>query len=162
MRPSLPRCGSRSEDCGFRTYARQAGRGKRGGATDSRPVRRVPSTGPEDGTRRNSRTPEPMTPQRRAPLMGAWARTGWLATTIVLAAMLLVSSWLNYRAAHDAVSTLNTGQAEIMSTALRSASTPGSSPADTATLNAVLESQREAGLRYIALIDPDGKTIASV
>jgi two-component system, NtrC family, sensor histidine kinase HydH len=94
--------------------------------------------------------------------MGAWARTGWLATTIVLAATLLVSSWLNYRAAHDAVSTLNTGQAEIISAALRSFSERGGLPTDTATLMEMLDSQREAGLRYIALLDPDGKVTTSV
>jgi len=89
-------------------------------------------------------------------------RAGWLSTTLALAAALVISSWSNYRAAMDAVATLNTGQAEIHSSALRSVEPRGGLEGNVALLASVLESQSEAGLRSIALIESDGTVSTSV
>jgi len=94
--------------------------------------------------------------------IGSRARTGWLATTLALAAALVVSSFLNYRAAVGAVQTLNTGQAEILSAGLRGVRAGDGDGSDEAALETVLESQREAGLRFIALVDTDGRVMARV
>src|SRR5690606_29482244 len=89
--------------------------------------------------------------------MGARARTGWLATTLALAAALVISSYLNYRAAQDAVQTLNMGQVEIHNAALRTALFAADRETEVGdVIRSVLESQQEAGLRYIGFVDADG------
>jgi two-component system, NtrC family, sensor histidine kinase HydH len=103
-----------------------------------------------------------MNPSRPTSLTGSRARAGWLGTTLALAAALVVSSWTNYRAARGAVQTLNTGQAEIHAAALRSVEPRGGFDGDLTALQSVLESQSEAGLRYIALVESDGTVTASV
>lgn len=95
-------------------------------------------------------------------ITGARAPAGWLATTLALAIALVISSWSNYRAARAAVHTLNTGQAEIHASALRAVETRRGPPPDPEVLDSVLVSQAEAGLRYIALIDPDGRVVMDV
>jgi two-component system sensor histidine kinase HydH len=93
---------------------------------------------------------------------GAWARRGWLATTLFLAAAVVLSSWGNFSAARAAVDTLNTGQAEILENAVRSAEPRGGFEGEIPALQAVLESHREGGLRYIGLLDSSGKVTGSV
>jgi two-component system, NtrC family, sensor histidine kinase HydH len=96
----------------------------------------------------------------RLPRIRKNARIGWLATTSALAIALIVGSWLNYRGAVAAVSTLNRGQADLLELAIREVVQPGA-PLDSATLRDFLEAHTEAGLRYVALLSSDGRITAS-
>lgn len=89
-----------------------------------------------------------------------YARIGLLATTFALAIALVIGSLMNYGGAVAAVSTLNRGQADLLETAIREVVRPGAAVTD-ADLAAFLESQREAGLRYVALIGDGGGVTAS-
>jgi two-component system sensor histidine kinase HydH len=85
-----------------------------------------------------------------------WARRGWLATTVALAVALVAGSWLNYRAARDAVSTLNRGQADLLELAIREVVHPFAEELDSTDLRAFLDAHTEAGLRYVALLSTAG------
>lgn len=85
-----------------------------------------------------------------------WARRGWLATTLALAVALVAGSWLNYRAARDAVATLNRGQADLLELAIREVVHPFAEELDSTDLRAFLEAHAEAGLRYVALLSTAG------
>lgn len=88
-------------------------------------------------------------------------RWAWLVTTLTLAAALVVGSWLSYRSAVAAVTTLNRGQADLLEFSLRAISGPGGSGLDSAKLAAFLDENRAAGLRYVAVLDPDGAMVLS-
>jgi len=83
-------------------------------------------------------------------------RWAWLVTTLTLAVALVGGSWVSYRGAVAAGTTLNRGQADQFEFALRAVSGPGGSQLDSAKLHAFLEEHRAAGLRYIAVVDPNG------
>jgi two-component system sensor histidine kinase HydH len=69
---------------------------------------------------------------------------------------------LNFRAARGAVQTLNMGQAEIHAAGLRAMRMEEGPIEGTEALRSVLDSQREAGLRFIALVDAEGEVLLSV
>jgi two-component system, NtrC family, sensor histidine kinase HydH len=97
----------------------------------------------------------------RPPRGGARARAGWLATTLILAAALVASSWTNYRAARAAVQALNLGQAEMLGNAVRSAEFQAAFEGIENPLDSILVAQAEAGLRFIAVLEPGGEVVSS-
>lgn len=99
--------------------------------------------------------------QRSSTRRANQVRWAWLLTTLILAAALVVGSWVSYRGAVDAITTLNRGQAYQFEFALRAVSGPGGSRLDAAILQAFFEEHRGAGLRYAAVLDPEGATVIS-
>jgi len=89
------------------------------------------------------------------------ARYGWLATTAILALALVIASWTSYRAARDAATALNRGQADLLQGAVREAFLQRSGPLGDAGLQEILDAQQDAGLRYIATFDSTGAIAAS-
>ena len=90
-----------------------------------------------------------------------WARWGWLATTLTLAAALVVGSWVNYRGVVAAVATLDRGQADLFEFTLREVTNPGGTDVDAEKLKTFLESHSAAGLRYVAIVDQNGRVVMS-
>ncbi len=86
------------------------------------------------------------------------ARLGWMITTVAMAAILVIGSWLNYRVVRAAVDTLNLGQAEALGNAMRSRRPQ--SEVDAATLQEILEAHAASGLRYLAVIGPGDSILA--
>lgn len=90
------------------------------------------------------------------PLVGRWARWGWLATTLAMGVALLVTAWLGRERAVAAEDTLNRGQGEVLLEAARQALRGSSLPLEPARLDSLLDQQRRAGLRYVGVLDlPD-------
>lgn len=93
--------------------------------------------------------------------LGQWVRWGWLATTLALSAVLVGTAWVGRERARAAASTLNLGQGQVLLEALRQAiRTEGSLP-DAARLDSLLGVHRDAGLRYLALFDPERRLVAT-
>ncbi|HSW28812.1 MAG TPA: ATP-binding protein [Longimicrobiales bacterium] len=88
------------------------------------------------------------------------ARLGWLITTVGMAVILVVGSWLNYRVVRAAVDTLNLGQAELLGNAMRTARSDGGAGMDAASLQEILDTHAASGLRYLAVIGPDDTVLA--
>lgn len=88
-------------------------------------------------------------------------RWAWLVTTLTLAAALVAGSWVNYHGTIDAVATLNRGQADQLEFALRAVSGQGGSQLDSAILQQFFEDHQPSGLRYVAVLDPDGNVLLS-
>jgi two-component system, NtrC family, sensor histidine kinase HydH len=94
--------------------------------------------------------------------LGRSGRIGWLITTLLLAIALVFSSWSNYRYARDAASTVTRGQSELLEAALRPILPTTDSASDLADkLRTFVEEHSAAGVRYVALLDPDGRVEAS-
>ena len=87
---------------------------------------------------------------------GLWAGGAGLLTSVALGVALVAASWSNYRGARAAYETLNRGQVEILQHALRGALGGRAEGVDSLELQAAVEANREAGLRYLALLQPDG------
>lgn len=86
-------------------------------------------------------------------------RTGWLVITLVLAGALVGSSWVNYREARSAVTTLNQGQMTLLEAAFRDNFPPWQPLPDSAALAAFAEQYPEYGIRYISLLDTNDDPI---
>lgn len=82
-------------------------------------------------------------------------RFGWLVTTLALAIGLVLSSWANYRGALAAADTVTRGQADLFHNALRPFLQPRTDQQSAQQLQALLDDQADAGLRYVALLNPD-------
>lgn len=89
----------------------------------------------------------------KPPRTGRWARWGWLATTFAMGVALLVTSWIGYRRAQQAATTLNRGQADVLLEAARQALRMDLAGGEAAALDSLLVQQQEAGLRFAALYD---------
>jgi len=85
----------------------------------------------------------------------------WLATTVSLAAALVVGSYVNYRGVVGAAATLNRGQADVLEIALRDASHSEAGPLTAAKLDTFVQAHRSAGLRFVAVLDTDGEVVLS-
>jgi len=84
----------------------------------------------------------------------AFARLGWLVTTIALATALVVSSWLNYRGARSAVVALNRGQAVLLEATVRDAlMRPEDGTIGEQDLRELTIQHEAAGLRYVAVTE---------
>jgi two-component system, NtrC family, sensor histidine kinase HydH len=94
------------------------------------------------------------------PFVGRWARWGWLATTVAMAAALLVTAWLGRQRAVAAADTVNRGQGEVLMEAGRQALRGAAVPLDASRLDSLLGQQRSAGLRYVGVLDPPDSTLA--
>jgi hypothetical protein len=92
----------------------------------------------------------------------SYGRVGWLATTLALAAALVVGSWVNYRGSRAAVSTLNRGQADLVEAALRNALPPWETEVDSTTLQAFVDSFPQYAVTYLAVLDSRGAVQASL
>ncbi len=96
---------------------------------------------------------------------GVWAHWGLLVSAFALGGVLILASWSNYGGARDATYALHLGEAriferEIMSALHRNDVLP--EPHDLeAVLDSLLSQQTTEGLRYLALLDPEGAVSAS-
>ena len=92
----------------------------------------------------------------------AFGRLGWLATTLLLAIVLVFSSWSNYRNAVAAADTVTRGQSELLESALRPLiPQPANDSLATENLASFVTAHENAGVKYVALIEPDGRVSAS-
>ncbi len=107
----------------------------------------------------------PAAPARSAQPMrislGRWVRWGWLATTLALGAVLVVTAWVGRSRARAASTTLDLGQGQVLLEALRQAVRADTALPDAARLDSLLGVHRSAGLRYLALFDPERRLVAS-
>jgi two-component system, NtrC family, sensor histidine kinase HydH len=87
-------------------------------------------------------------------------RWTWLATTIAVAAALVVGSYLNYRGVASVAETLNRGQADVLEVAQRDAFPPRDS-ITSERMQQFVADHRAAGVRYFALLDTTGRIVAS-
>jgi two-component system, NtrC family, sensor histidine kinase HydH len=90
--------------------------------------------------------------------MGRRAQRVWLASTFVLGASLIGSSWVNHRRVADAASSLSHGQGEDLIDHVRQRL--AESPADAMPVDSILEQRRDAGLRYIGVVNSQHEYIA--
>lgn len=91
---------------------------------------------------------------------GRWARGGLMAATLAMGASLVVTSLLSYRSVVHASGLVSRSQGEAL---LRSAFflvRPGQEPLEPSALATLLEEQAVVGLRYVAVFDPDGRSVA--
>ena len=92
----------------------------------------------------------------------SYGRLGWLATTLLLAIVLVFSSWSNYRNAVAAAGTVTRGQSELLESALRPLiPQPANDSLATENLASFVTAHENAGVKYVALIEPDGRVSAS-
>ncbi|MEX2284584.1 MAG: HAMP domain-containing sensor histidine kinase, partial [Gemmatimonadota bacterium] len=92
----------------------------------------------------------------------AFGRIGWLATTLLLAIVLLFSSWSNYRGAINAAGTVTRGQSELLEGALRPLIPQFTNDSlANENLRTFVATHEGAGVRYVALLEPDGRVSAS-
>jgi len=96
---------------------------------------------------------------------GVWGRAGLLASAFVLAVVLIVASWSNYRSARAATTALHLGQARIFERevmgAIRRNPDRYAPAAMQAAIDSVLAEQSENGLRYVAVPDGEGGILVS-
>jgi two-component system, NtrC family, sensor histidine kinase HydH len=86
------------------------------------------------------------------------SRWAWLISTFVLSAALLGSSYVNHRRVVAAAASLSHGQGEDLLDHVRQRLSNES--LDSAPLDSILHDRTSSGLRYIALVNPEGEWIA--
>lgn len=91
---------------------------------------------------------------------GAWARSAWLATTALLALALVANAAASYRGSRTALPGLDRGQADYFGAGALELLTDTSKTSDAAQLTSFLRANERRGLRYVALVDDEGRTIA--
>jgi len=100
-----------------------------------------------------------MATTRRVPLTGwAW---GVVAVIILMGGALLTTVWTTYAGVRDASALLLRGQIDALPQAVRGELADLGGPPTAEELSEFLEEQREAGLRFIAVIDPVTLTTVS-
>jgi hypothetical protein len=92
--------------------------------------------------------------------LGPWVRWGWLATTIAMGAVLMVTAWVGRERAVAAATTLNRGQSLILLESIRQQARGMSEPLQGAELDTLLRQHNAAGLRYLAFFDSSGTVLA--
>ncbi|MBX6332194.1 MAG: HAMP domain-containing histidine kinase [Gemmatimonadaceae bacterium] len=92
---------------------------------------------------------------------GRWARRGWTVTTALLVLLLMGNAFASFRGSHLAVPGLNRGQADLLGAGLWEMLATPSTVSDDVRLASFLRSHQRRGLRYIALVDGDGRVRAS-
>jgi len=93
--------------------------------------------------------------------LGRWVRWGWLATTLVLGAVLVGTAWIGRERARAASTTLNLGQGQVLLEALRQSIRAEPALPDGARLDSLLRLHRDAGLRFLALFDAERRLVAA-
>lgn len=96
----------------------------------------------------------------RTARIGRWARWGWLATTVAMAAALLAMSWMSHRRVVRATSTLNRGQAGVLFESARQLVRALPTVPTAQQLDSLLRMREDAGLRYVGLFDAGGHPLA--
>lgn len=91
--------------------------------------------------------------------IAAWARFGLVAVVGLISCALVVSLWLLYTGVNDASHALIRGQAVGFQATLRTELLALDGPAEESDLEFILDEQRDAGLRYLAIIRPDGEVL---
>jgi len=91
---------------------------------------------------------------------GRWARGGLLAATFAMGASLVVTSLLSYRSVVHASGLVSRSQGEALLRSTFFLVRPGQDPPERSTLAALLEEQAAAGLRCVAIFDPQARVIA--
>ena len=92
--------------------------------------------------------------------VGPWVRWGWLATTIAMGLVLVVTAWVGRERAVGAATTLNRGQSLILFESIRQQARGMSEPLQSAELDTLLRQHTAAGLRYLAFFDSSGMVLA--
>ena len=92
---------------------------------------------------------------------GAWARTGWLVTTALLALALVVNAASSHRGSRRALPGLDRGQADFFGAAVWELFPDARAAASAEQLSALLRANERRGLRYVALVDAEGGVAAS-
>ncbi len=95
------------------------------------------------------------------PGVGHLARWGLLVTAAIMSAALLATSWAGYRSARKASQAVTLGQGEAILHTVREAVGRFHGPPSQQELEAILEQQAAAGLRYLALLGPGGRPIVA-
>jgi two-component system, NtrC family, sensor histidine kinase HydH len=98
---------------------------------------------------------------RRDRIIPSSARLGLLATTLLLAAALIGGSWLNYRGARDAGSSLNHSHSDVIAVQLRETFHPWIPLPDSARLRDFMAEHPTLAIEYIALLDEAGAVLVS-
>jgi two-component system, NtrC family, sensor histidine kinase HydH len=88
-----------------------------------------------------------------------WARWGLLAATFAMGSALVVTSLLSYRSVVQASAMLSESQGESLLRAVFLLVRPGPDLPDRSALDAFLDEQAPAGLRYVAILDKEGRKI---
>ena len=88
---------------------------------------------------------------------GAWRRWGWLLITLALGLALIFTSFANYRSARNATNTLHVGQGEILESAVWSVVRSNHDSVRQEDMEALLTERADEGLRYVALLDRQGR-----
>jgi two-component system sensor histidine kinase HydH len=88
-----------------------------------------------------------------------WAIGGLLAATFAMGTALVVTSLLSYRSVVHASAMLSQSQGESLLRAVFLLLRPGPDLPDRSALDALLEEQAPAGLRYVAIFDQEGRKI---
>jgi len=89
---------------------------------------------------------------------GAWARWGWLITTLASGVAVIGSAWANNRSAHRAADDLVKGEAHTLRDAVLATNRP-SGQGPRADFDSLVAAQSEAGLRYAAWVNSDGTVV---
>ena len=92
--------------------------------------------------------------------VGPWVRWAWLATTIAMGAVLVVTAWVSRQRAIGAATTLNRGQSLILFESIRQQARTLAAPPTQAELDSLLRQHNAAGLRYLAFFDTAGAALA--
>ncbi len=92
--------------------------------------------------------------------MGTWVRWAWLATTIAMGAVLVVTAWVSRERATAAATTLNRGQSLVLFESIREQARTLAAPPESPQLDTILRQHNAAGLRYLAFFDSTGTVIA--
>ena len=82
---------------------------------------------------------------------GRWARRGWMATTALLALALMLNALINFSGSRRAMEGLNRGQADLLGATLREMLAARGALSDSAVVARFLATNRQHGLRYVAL-----------
>jgi two-component system sensor histidine kinase HydH len=94
------------------------------------------------------------------PALGRWVRWGWLATTLLMGAVLVATAWVGRRRAVDASTTLNRGQSLVLFEAVRQSARAMTEPPRAGQLDSLLLQHQAAGLTYLAFLDSTGALVA--
>jgi two-component system sensor histidine kinase HydH len=92
---------------------------------------------------------------------GALRRWGWLLITLVLGLALIFTSIANYRSARNATNTLHVGQGQILESSVWSVLHGDPENVRQEDLETLLTERANEGLRYVALLDDQGRIVFS-
>ncbi|MCE9573006.1 MAG: hypothetical protein K8W52_07605 [Deltaproteobacteria bacterium] len=92
---------------------------------------------------------------------GRWAVGGVVMLLVGAAIALVVTSGISYRRARAVDEVLTRGEADGVTHAVVAALLARSGPPDAEALAAIVAAEHDAGLRYVAIVEPDGRVRVS-